>query len=100
MLLPVVRGCSFWLPRVILTHQHSTTFLFLTAAWHAQHMHAPRFIELMLFQYSVGGLFGVVTKQGCTDAPELTPWGTFPRASVGTFLAHLFMYLPLNHWPC
>lgn len=81
MSLPVVRDCSFC---VILTHQHSTKFLFLTAAWHSQHMHTLRFIKLMLFQFSLGGLFGVVTKQGCTDAPELTPWGTtFPQGIRG-----------------
>lgn len=56
--MPVARSCSFWLPCVIPTHQHSTTFLFLTAAWHSQHMHAPRFIELILFQCSVGAVWG------------------------------------------
>lgn len=47
-------------------------------------MHTPRFTERTLCHFSVGGLLGVVTKQGCTDAPELTPGGTtFPQGIRG-----------------
>lgn len=49
---------------------------------------------------TLGGFIWGGREQRCSYTPELTPWGTFPRVSVGTFLAHLFIYLPLNRWTC